>query len=164
MGNRLNERIRRTDQPYPQPEYPGASLQQDRSRNRRPKHPRDLSQQDGNRNPRQEHPGASLQQDGNRNEGTCLSILLILSSMFNTIIDNTFLRRVYYLYSSCWDAYWLASQYNTINQQFMVTRRWQVCCWHHFMVQQVFIVQQYYSWLVDCILNILDTTRTHGGV
>ena len=33
---------------------------------------------------------------------------------------------------------------------------------NHFMTQQVFMI--HYSWFVDCILNILETTHTHGGV
>ena len=71
MGNRLSERTRRTDQPYPQPGHPG-----------------DFSHQDGNRNPQPGHPGASLQQDWNRDEGTCLSIPLILSSMFDSKVSR----------------------------------------------------------------------------
>ena len=70
MGNRLNERVRRTDQPYPQPGHPGDFSQQDRNRNSRPGHPGDfshVSHQDGDRNSRPEHPGASLKQDGDRN-------------------------------------------------------------------------------------------------
>ena len=136
MGNRLNKRTRRTDQPYPQPEHPGDFSKQDRNRNSQPRHPGDfshVSHQDGDRISRPEHPGASLKQDGDRNpqpghlgasvkqdgdrnprprhpgdfphqdgdrsprpehsvaslhrnEGTCLSIILILSSMFNSRI------------------------------------------------------------------------------
>ena len=120
MGNRLIERVRRTDQPYTQPGHPGDFSQQDRNRNSRPRHPGDfshVSHQDGDRNSWPEHPGASLKQDGDRNpqpghpgdfshqdgdrnsrpehsvasvhrnEGTCLSIVLILLSMFNSSID-----------------------------------------------------------------------------
>ena len=91
MGNRLNERRRRTDQPYPKLGHPGDFSQQDRNRNSRPEHPGDFSHQDGDRNPRPGYPGASLQQDGDRNprpehsgaslhrnegmHGMCLSII-----------------------------------------------------------------------------------------
>ena len=120
MGNRLNKRTRRTDQPYPQPKHPGDFSKQDRNRNSRPTPPGDfphVSHQDGDRNSRPGHSGASLQQDGvrnprprhpddfshqdgdrsprpehsvaslHRNEGRCLSIILILSSMFTISID-----------------------------------------------------------------------------
>ena len=116
MGNRLNKRTRRTDQPYPQPTHTGDFSQQDRNRNSRQRHPGDFSHQDGDRNSRPEHPGASLKQDGDRNpqprhpgdfphqdgdrsprpehsvaslhrnEGTCLSLILIWLSMFNSRI------------------------------------------------------------------------------
>ena len=66
----------------PQPGHPGASLKQDGDRNPRPRHPGDFSHQDGDRSPRPEHSVASL----HRNEGTCLSMILILSSMFNSRI------------------------------------------------------------------------------
>ena len=83
MGNRFSERMQQTDQPYPRPDYTGASLQQDRDRSPQPENPAASSQQDENRTPQPGPPGASSQQDKDRNEGTCLSIQMMFSSMFS---------------------------------------------------------------------------------
>ena len=113
MGNRLNERTRRTDQPYPQPGHPGEFSHQDGDRNPRPGHPGASLKQDGDRNPRPRHPGDFPHQDGDRsprpehsvaslhrNEGACLSIILILSSMFNSSIDIIPFWEGYIIYDS----------------------------------------------------------------